>query len=832
MELIFAKITNFVVEHFKNLIKFGSNQKNLKFSFLVLIMPLIIPLCLSAQTYEVSGSVKDRNNEAVGFANVLLLQISDSAVVQGASTDELGRFVISNVQPKTYFLKASYIGSASNLIAIDVKQNTTIGTIIIEESSFDLDGVEVIAKKPTVVRKSDRLVFNVENTIASLGNSWDVLRKTPGVIMVNDQLRIRNQTPTVYLNNRKVQLTNSEIKNLLEGVSGVNIKSVEVIMNPPASYDAEGGPILNIITSKNITPGYKGSINGDFIQSIYPKYSFGTSHYFKTEKLSVFANYSISPRKEYKDNNGHINFIDNNTVFARWQTDFNRTTRSAAQNANLIMDYAIDDNNSLNITTNLAVSPNKTFDNKSETFMRNAQNVLDSTFISTGNLNNDQSNLAIDLNYIHKFKKEGSSLSLNAHYTDYDVDQNQRVSSDYFNSSNSFIRNFSFLTNSDQSIEIYTGQADYAASFWGLSFESGGKFSNINSRSGIDYFDVVGNNQTRNGSLSDIYDYDERVLAGYVTMVQNWDKFSLKAGLRGEQTNVEGKSFSVAETNTQDYFELFPSLYLLFTQSDNHSFSFDYGRKLSRPKYQDLNPFLYFLNENNFNQGNPNLRPNFSHNFNFNYTYKGEYFLDLYYRDNGAFISTLSFQNNQNQTVREVRQNALESTSYGLDFTYIKSITDNWFLIAISSLFHEDETFLAVESGNIPVTNEVEGVFLWLGNNLILSKDGTFTAELGLNYISKFLLGSYVISETTNLTFGLRKTLWNNRATISLSSEDILGKANGTRVSSYLNQDNSYLPRPETQLIRFGFTYNFGNFGLRESKRTIDKMERDRLDTN
>lgn len=804
----------------------------MKFSFLVLIIHLIMPICLSAQTYEVSGTVKDRDNEAVGFANVLLLKVSDSSVVQGASSDEVGRFVISNVQPQTYFLKASYIGSSSNLIAVDVKENVAIGTIIIENSSIDLDGVEVIANNPTVVRKSDRLIFNVENTIASLGNSWDVLRKTPGVIMVNDQLKIKNQTPTIYLNNRKVQLTNTEIKNLLEGVSGANIKSVEVIMNPPASYDAEGGPILNIITTKNITPGYKGSVNGDFIQAIYPKYSFGTSHYFKTEKLSVFANYSISPRKEYKDNNGYINFIDDNGVFARWQTDFNRTTRSAAQNANLILDYIIDDRNSLNITSNLAVSPNKTFDNISENFMRNAQNVLDSTYISTSDLNNDQSNLALDLNYVHKFKQEGASLSLNAHYTDYDVDQDQNVSSDYFDSSNNFMRNFSFLTNSYQNIKIYTGQVDYAATSGSLYFESGGKFSNINSRSGLDYFDVVGNNQTKNGSLSDIYDYDERVLAGYVTLVQDWDKVSLKVGLRGEQTNVEGKSFSVLETNTQDYFELFPSLYLLYTQSDNHSFSFDYGRKLSRPKYQDLNPFLYFLNENNFNQGNPNLRPNFSHNFNFNYTLKGSYFLDVYYRDNGNFISTLSFQDNQAQTVREVRQNALESTSYGMDLTYIKSITNNWFLIAISSLFHEDETFLAVESGNIPVTNEVEGVFLWLGNNLTLSKDGTFTGELGLNYISKFLLGSYVISETTNLTFGLRKTLWNNKAIISLSSEDILGKANGTRTSKYLNQDNSYLPKPETQLIRFGFTYNFGNFGLKDSKRTIDKIERDRLQSN
>ncbi len=802
----------------------------MKFRLLVLIMPLIMPLFLSAQTYEVSGAVKDRNNEAVGYANVLLLQVSDSAVVQGASTDEAGRFTITNVPPKTYFLKASYIGSSSNLIAIDVREDIAIGTIIIENSSFDLDGVEVTAINPTVVRKADRLVFNVENTIASLGNSWDVLRKTPGVIMVNDQLKIKNQTPTVYLNNRKVQLTNAEIKNLLEGVSGNNIQSVEVIMNPPANYDAEGGPVLNIITSKNLTPGYKGSVNGDYTQAIYSKFSLGTSHYFKTQKLSVFANYTISPRKENKLDDGHINFIDNNDdIYARWNSEFNKITRSRAQNANLILDYNFDDRNTFNITSNLAFSPNKTFENKSVINMRNAQFALDSTQVSLGDLGSDQTNFAIDLNYVHAFKDDAGSLSFNGHYTNFIEDRFQSVSSDYFDNNDDFIRNFSFRTNSNQDISIVTGQADYVATFEKMTFEAGGKFSNISSRNEINYFDVVGNDQTVNSSLSDTFDYDETVVAGYVSMVHNWEKWSMKFGLRGEQTDARGKSFSVLETNNQNYFELFPTFYTLFTPSENHSFSFDYGRNLKRPRYEDLNPFRYFLNENNFNEGNPTLRPNFSHNFNLNYTLKSTFFFDLYYRDNGANITTLSFQDNQAQVIRQVRQNALESNSYGLDFTYYKSITNKWFLFAMSSIFHEDETFLAIESGNIPVKNEVDGFFIYLGNSLTLSKDGTFTGELNLTYYSKLLEGSYVWSEFTNLTFGLRKTLWNNRATISVSSEDILGKANPILSSIYLNQDNSYFPMPETQFIRFGFTYNFGNFGLKERQKSIDKIERDRL---
>jgi hypothetical protein len=462
--------------------------------------------------------------------------------------------------------------------------------------------------------------------------------------------------------------------------------------------------------------------------------------------------------------------------------------------------------------------------------MRNAQGVMDSTLVSLSDVENDNTNLAVDLSYTHRFKREGTSLSLSGHYTSFDKQQGQGVSSDYFDNAGTFLRNYSFYTDSDQRITIVTGQADYTTVFGKVTMEGGGKYSNINSSSGIDFYDLMGGTRTRNTGLSDDFDYDETVIAGYLTMVGNWEKWNVKAGVRGEQTNVEGRSLSLADTQVQDYFELFPSFYALYTPSDNHSFSFDYRRKLTRPRYGDLNPFRYFLTENDFNVGNPGLRPNFSHNFNLNYSHKGTYFFDVYYRENGAYISTLSFQDNDNMTLRQIKQNVLESTSYGMDLTYSKSVTANWFLYAYTSLFHEDETFLAVESGNVAATNNVEGFYLYLGNYLTLSKDGTFTGELGLTYLSRFLEGSYKMGETTNLTIGLRKSLWKNRASFSVAVEDILDRANGQLFSKYLNQDNSYHALRETQFVRVGFTYNFGNFRLEDNKRSVDKMERDRID--
>jgi len=229
-------------------------------------------------------------------------------------------------------------------------------------------------------------------------------------------------------------------------------------------------------------------------------------------------------------------------------------------------------------------------------------------------------------------------------------------------------------------------------------------------------------------------------------------------------------------------------------------------------------------------EGNPNLLPNFSNNFNLNYTLNQEYFFDFYYRDNGRFISTISFQDNESLVLRDVTQNVLESTSYGLDFTYGKSISNNWYLYSYISIFHDDETFLALQSDAFSFKNEFNGAYVDLTNYLTLSKDGSLKGELGVVYLSGFLLGSYQIEESTNLTLGLRKSFLDDRAVLSVSANDLLGKYNSYNISNYLNQDNRYLNTPETQYVRFSFTYKFGNFRLEDNQRDIDKIERERLE--
>jgi len=222
--------------------------------------------------------------------------------------------------------------------------------------------------------------------------------------------------------------------------------------------------------------------------------------------------------------------------------------------------------------------------------------------------------------------------------------------------------------------------------------------------------------------------------------------------------------------------------------------------------------------------------PNFSHNFNLNFSIKDTYFIDVYYRDNGRYISRLTFQDNTNQTLREIKQNVLASTSYGFDFTIATSITPFWYVYFYNSIFYEDETFLAVESTIESYKNEVNGYYGYLSNAFTISKDKTFKGDVSLTYLSGFLFGSFQMSETIGLNAGVRKTLWKNRAVISLTSEDLLGRANAKYTSRYANQNNTFFGVPESQFVRLGFTYNFGNYRLNNGDRNLQKSELDRLE--
>ena len=789
----------------------------MKLNFTVLL--LLVPSLLLAQ-FTIEGTITDQQEQPVPYVNVILLEAASQKVFQGMATDEAGEYSFEGVPQGEYLLRASFVGFEIHEREIAISQDMEIPPIVLAEVANNLDEVAITIKNPTVIREVDRLVFSVENSTLSSGTTWDILKRTPMVIESGGSLQVRNQPVAVYINDRKVQLSQSELQALLENYAGDHIEKVEVITNPPARYEAEGGAILNIVTSGNITPGYKGSVQGTWSQAVFPKYQLGTSHYFKTDRLNLFASYSYNPRKEFKEDQGYINYQNPMGPVEAWDTHFQRTSRSKAHNAMVILDYKLGEFNSLSFSSNLLLSPDKESSNRDFTQINNSTLAFD-RFATQSNLNEDLNNMGFDLEYRHQLSDAGAQLTAKAHYTRYDHKQDQQLETDFEQGARQGL-----TTQADQGIDIVTGQVDIQAPVGGSWMEAGIKTSMVSSESSMEQ------NRSDGGILPegfrDNFIYDENVYAGYASLAHDWDSWSLKAGLRGEYTDRSGDSRSMEQVDSKEYFELFPTFYLMHSPNENHSFSFDYSRRIQRPRYQSLNPYRYYLNQYNFTTGNPDLKEAISNNFNLNYTFQGMYFLDFYYRDNGPSIETLSFQDYQDRSLRAVSVNLLESISYGLDLSHGRSLTSFWYAYAYVSFFHEQQRFYA-ETENAEVTNDIDGVYASLYNSLSLSQDGTFSGELNLTYISNWLSGSYELDPMTTLSFGVRKTLWDNRAEVSLHLEDVLDQTNTWMRSNYLNQDNGFFAQPESRFVRLGFKYNFGNFRLSDNQRALEAVERERL---
>src|SRR5690606_12620945 len=189
----------------------------------------------------ITGTVMDTNNAPIAFANVVLLNATGDTLINGTVSDENGFFAIEGLNSGDFILKVSYLGYNEHTVSFTLTDNKTLVNIVLEENNEDLESEVVAAERPTVSRTEERRVVNVENSTLSNSNALDVLKHAPGVFVNDGKITVKNSEPIVYINDRRVHLSSSEVMQLLEGTTATNIKSVEVITNPPARYEAEGG---------------------------------------------------------------------------------------------------------------------------------------------------------------------------------------------------------------------------------------------------------------------------------------------------------------------------------------------------------------------------------------------------------------------------------------------------------------------------------------------------------------------------------------------------------------------------------------------------------------
>ncbi len=790
---------------------------------------MLCSLTSYGQSFSVSGTVIDADNISIEFANIILLSEDESEVLKGTSTDDNGFFSILNLEEATYVLKISYIGFESFNQKIILRGNLDLQTIQLNEASERLDEVSIIAKKPTIKREADRLVFNIEQTALVEGNMLQVLKSTPGVLVIGDEITVKNSNPTVYINNRKVNLSSEDLNQLLEGSSANSIKSVEVITNPSARYDAESGVVINIIMTKNLVTGYRGSVFTNYTQGVFPRYNAGTSHFFKNEDISLNVNYSYSKDKINREGDDTVNFLDNsNNLDQSWRSFTNRNTWSETHNLNTNFDYFINDKNTLSLSSNVLYLPYFKYKIANNTMITDDNGNFLSRFTADNLSRDNKYNLAFDIDFNHKFTK--GELVVNAHYTTYNYERNQGVISNFFDANNTFQNASAFNTNNNQDTNIFAGKIDYNLPINESSnFETGLKFSSTNTESDITQFDVDLNtgNETVDVLNSDAFNYDERIFAGYINYDLNTEKWSINAGLRAEQTNIEGVSPSTNITNSQDYLEWFPNASLQYNISDNYNAYINYKRSIARPSYAALNPFQFFLNDNYVVTGNPFLVPTFTDHFVVGTNITDYFTFEAYYKNYDGAISEIPRQNNATNVIEYISVNFDKTVEFGFDFITNFNVTNRWSVYAVTSFYNFEEQ---TNFGLGFVKQDQWSNYSELQNSVTLLKDNSLNISCALTWVGKNLQGFQIVENRFFSELAISKTILKKQGTLSLSVSDIFNQHDFDLSTKYQNQFNTQFVDVDDRYVRLGFRYKFGNTKLNSNVRAIDTEERDRLE--
>lgn len=799
-------------------------MKRIFLLFLVSLSPLTF---LIAQNYRISGSVSDNDQNPLVFASVLL-ENKEGKLIVGASTDAQGLFELSNVAAGEYLLYASYIETKSEIKTVFVTEDTNVGTLIISRES--LDEVVVTNQKPTLVQKADRHVFNIENTALADSDIWTVLKRTPGVIIVNDKLTVNNiGNIGILINGRMVNIPESDVINLLSGSSAANVDAIEVITTPPAKYSAEGGLLIDIKMKTNLVAGYNGSVFSRYIQGVFPKHTLGTDHFFKGKKTDFSITYSFRNDKNLRRYTDRTNFFENNAPNEIWTAQQNTITKRKRHNVSMFFDYQFDDKNKISLSSINTLTPNANQFSFSETGIVDTQEIDNGGFVTTNDSDYQQYNTSFYLDWVHKLNKEGSELSFNAHYTNYNFDREQDIDTDFFDAANIITGENDFMTNSVQNTDLFSIQTDYTTKIGeSATLESGLRFATINSDNTIEQegFDrsQPGIDPTEAGEFL----YNERISAGYVSFNKNWNKWRLNAGFRAEYTETEGALDTAPEPTKNEYLELFPSFSLLHTYKEKHVFKLNYFRRITRPRYSWLNPFQYFQNNNTVIEGSPDLLPSFNNFLSLGYTLDRALTFQAFYNlRTDDFIEQVS-QDNDGNLLRFISTNLDETSSYGLDVIYSKDITKRWYCYMLFNYYFKKNNFRDFDSGQL-LENTAMITYFRTTQSFTFLEDKTLFVDATFSYNSPFIIGNSTRETLNEFGLSFRKTIWNKSASISMSVEDIFNQSNQFYTRQYLTQDNSSSIRAENRLFLLGFRYSFGNTKIRDNQKRKRVDERNRI---
>ncbi len=768
---------------------------------------------LFAQSGRVDGKVQGSVKAAEGAA-VSLLKAKDSSLAKLAVVDKAGNFEIEKVKDGAYLVSVQAVGYnkyySEKFEISAANPSYTIKAIQLVAANNQIKGVTVAAKKPLVEHKIDRTVVNVEASVTNAGNSaLEVLEKSPGISVDKDgNISLKGkQGVMVLVDGRQTQLGGADLANLLRSMNASQLDQIEIMTNPPAKYDAAGNAgIINIKTKKNIQFGYNGSLSLNYGQGFYPKANESFTFNYRKNKVNFFSTLSHNYNKGFGRMTIQRNFTDINTkqLVSFFDQVSNMRNEGRNYSAKIGMDYFISKRTTLGFVANGFTSSREGSNNNiTDIYKTNSHEV---TKANSGNKSRFK-NLSGNINFRHVIDSTGKEITADADYITYDSRNNTSMINSYFRADGSMIQKAdSLYGHLPQQIDIYSGRIDYLHPMKkGFRFEAGIKSSIVRTDNNAIYDSIQYGQVRRDVNRSNHFIYEENINAAYVNLSGPLSKkLNGQFGLRMENTIAKGNQATTGQKFERNYTQLFPTAFLQYKVDAKNNFGLNYGRRIRRPNYESLNPFIQFLDRYTYQQGNPNLKPQFSHNIELSHTYRNFLTTSLNYSTTNDIIQTVIRQNEVNNETFVRNENIAKQSQFGASVNVNMPVTKWWTSSIYLNAFRNHFEGLV---DNVPVTLNAMQAMVNGSQQFKLNK--TANVEISGFYRSAGLEGVIKGRPMGSVSLGFSQNILKNQGSIRINIRDIFYTQNFRGVSKYSNVDAKFQELRDSRVVNVGFTYRF-----------------------
>lgn len=800
--------------------------------FVLIIALLAASSLFSQQGASVQLTVLTDQNKPLPLTTVELVEKNTRSVLQNKMADSLGRVKFKNIKAGNYFFHSSHSGFTSDTSEFFTLSDTSnlLSTLTLYPEGGILENVTVTSVKSFTELRSGKTVVNLDASITASGSSiLEALQKIPGITVdQSGNISLKGKTNVlVLIDDRPTYLSPSQLAALLSGMNSSSVSQVELMDQPPSRYDAAGNAgAINIKTKKNLQKGFSGSASENYVQGKYPKNYNNLQLNYRNNKWNVFASYSkISGNyfttaymwRTYYNPNGSVASILEQPSFLK--------IIYGSQNFRAGIDYNLNSKTTLSATfTGLLLKRDNLSYNRG--VWMDPQLKKDSALFTQGIDHNNWKNAGTYVSFRHSFTPS-SELTADADFIQYRIRTNQLVTNSLI-----FPRSNSDTTRGwiPSTIQIFSAKTDYTKQLKNFKFSTGIKISRVSTNNLANYEINYGTQWQPDYGKSNQFLYDERIQAAFVNGEFKQNKWSAEGGLRFEATNYDarqlGNPLQKDSSFSRAYKNLFPSLSASYQADSNNTFSISAGRRIDRPDFQKLNPFIIIMNKYTYQKGNPYYLPQYTWKAELSHTYKNTLVTSLGYSTTSDHFSQIFLQNAGIVTYTEGNLGRFQQLS--LTESVQLSPARWWSLSFTGVLVNKKREGIIGKQ----LYSQITQFDLSINNQLRFKKG--WSGEVAGSFLSRSQNDIQEFHDPSGtLSLGVAKTVMKNKGVIKFALRDIF-YTYWIKGNTYFFQTTEYFKlQTDSRNALFSFVYRFGkNFQTAKRSEGSSKEETQRIKTD